>query len=165
MIEMEDFLFSIKCLSSCDSLYMLPQIIYHYRQSEDEMNTFRRLCRIDSLSEYMRPIEEGLNEAAAALELKDKEKENAESIADQIYLMLFNEIIRFGSEADIKKASEDMMLNKYRAVAAGSDPLLYDLIEKGNFKGIVNRYRLIRLRHWAAVRAKSIKNRGRYESK
>ena len=43
MFLMEDFLFSLECLEHCKRVYMLSKALYHYHQSEDEGNVYRRI--------------------------------------------------------------------------------------------------------------------------
>lgn len=60
MFLYEDLDFSLRYLACCDTIYISSQCIYHYRQSEDEGNAKRRLKRIDSLTDFIRPIESTL---------------------------------------------------------------------------------------------------------
>ena len=53
---MEDFLFSLECLEHCKRVYMLSKALYHYHQSEDEGNVYRRIKKIGSLSEYVNMV-------------------------------------------------------------------------------------------------------------
>lgn len=147
MIEMEDFLFSLRCLKHCGNIYLLPQAIYRYRQPEDESNTYRRLCRIPSLSAYMVPFEEEL--AAVA---------DGREIAADIYKSFFYQMIRFGNIPLIERTAKDMLSGKYAEQIATEDPELHRLLTEGKYASVRNNRRVRRLRHWLAVRVKYLKN-------
>lgn len=147
VFEMEDFLFSIKCLKHCEKVYVLPEVIYRYRQAEDERSTYNRLCRVDSLTEYMKPFEE------AVAELK-----NGKKLVEQIYAMLFNEQIRFADAEKIKTAAEDMLNGKYASVIKEQSPELFADMQNGNFEKIHMQRLKSRLRHFAAVRYKYLRS-------
>lgn len=143
VFEMEDFLFSVECLKHCESVYMLPEAIYRYRQAEDERGTYNRLCRVDSLTDYMRPFERSLAEL-----------EKGGTLVGRIYAMLFHEQLRFADIGRIKKAAADMLRGRYAEVIKADDPKLYAELQNGRY-GRVYRQRLkARLRHFAAVRYK-----------
>ena len=149
MIEMEDFLFSVRCLRYCENVYLLPKAIYRYRQPEDESNTYRRLCRIPSLSGYMKPFEAELAEFPGG-----------EEIAASIYQAFFYEMIRFGDGAMIARTAKDMLGGKYAQRIAAEQPKLYRLLQEKNYRPVLLRAMTQRLRHWLAVRVKYLRNGG-----
>ena len=61
MFLYEDFEFVLRYMAHCDTIFNVPQAVYHYRQPEDEGNAGRRLARIDCLSRFMAPIEASMN--------------------------------------------------------------------------------------------------------
>lgn len=150
MVEMEDFLFSIRCLKHCQGVYFLPEPIYRYRQSEDGGNTYRRLCRIPSLSAYMEPFEA---ELAAFPGMSD--------ISGIIYESFFYEMIRFADVDRIRQTAQDLRGGKYTARIAESNPRLYKLLEEEKYPLIRLRSLAGRLRHWIAVRVKYMRNGGK----
>lgn len=150
MIEMEDFLFSIRCIKNCEEVYFLQEAIYRYRQPEDESNTYRRLCRIPGISAYMVPFEEELAGIS-----------DGTDIAASIYQSFFYEMIRFGDISLIQQTAKDMLGGKYAGSIAASNPSLYRLLEKEKYHRIWLRSQMGRLRHWLAVRVKYLRNGGR----
>lgn len=60
MFLYEDLEFSLRCLSYCDELLNWAEIVYRYRQAEDEGNAGRRLSRVDDLRRIVEPIEAAL---------------------------------------------------------------------------------------------------------
>lgn len=60
MFLYEDLEFVLRYLRHCNTIYNAPDAIYGYRQSEDEGNAGRRLARIDSISDFIKPIEASL---------------------------------------------------------------------------------------------------------
>lgn len=149
MIEMEDFLFSLRCLKHCSSIYILPEAIYRYRQPEDEGNTFRRLCRIPSLSAYMVPFEEELASVPGGTE-----------IAGQIYEMFFHEMIRLAPIPLLARTAEDMLSGKYAARIEAADPRLYRLLCEQKYAPVRLRSLAGNLRHALAVRVKYLRKGG-----
>lgn len=85
MFLYEDFEFVLRYMAQCDRIFNVPRAIYHYRQSEDEGNARRRLARIDSLSELMRPIEAAVNALSGVPE------EQREAVLVQLYQILARE--------------------------------------------------------------------------
>lgn len=151
MIEMEDYLFSIECLSRCDQIFLLDKAAYHYRQTEDERGTFRRLWKIGSLSTYVQPFYEtaglfGTNAKTMIL------------IAHQIYSMLFHEQIRFASVEQIRTAANDMLSGKNSAVIRNADEDLYLKLKKRQFTYVWLEQTVSRIRHWAAVQLKYMRS-------
>lgn len=150
MIEMEDFLFSVRCMKYCETIYFLPEAIYRYRQPESESNTYRRLCRIPSLSAYMEPFERNL-EAFPGMS----------NIAGRIYENFFAEMIRFGDVARIRQTADDMRSGKYAALIAAGNPKLYRQLEKEQYRRVWLQSRAKKLRHWVAVRVKYLRTGGK----
>lgn len=149
MIEMEDFWFSLRCMKYCEEIYFLPDAIYRYRQPEDESNTYRRLCRISSLSTYMEPFAAELTGVPDGME-----------IAASIYQSFFYEMIRFGDVPLIRRTARDMLEGSYAGSIAVQNPFLYRLLTAEQYRRIWLRSRMGRLRHWIAVRIKYWRNGG-----
>ena len=160
LIDMEDFLFTINCLKFCETVYLLPEEIYRYRQAEDGKSTYKRLLRVDSLTEYMEPFEKGLKELAERLMIDEKNKRRIISIASQIYNSYFYEMILYGSIKVIRDSSNDMLGGPYRSIIKKNDPVLYKRIKHHKYCRIWLRSLKKRLRHWVAVRIKYILSYG-----
>ena len=150
MIEMEDFWFSVRSMKFCRQIFFLPEAVYRYRQPEDGRNTFRRLCRIPSLSAYMEPFEQELTGLPGGTE-----------IAGEIYRSFFYEMIRFGDVTRIGQTAEDLLGGRYAGCIAAQDPVQYRLLEEKKYRRIWLRSQARQLRHWAAVRVKYVRSGGK----
>lgn len=93
MFLYEDLEFSIRCMACCNVFYNSPEIIYHYRQSEDEGNAGRRLCAIDDISDIVRRVET----AVQYLNLQ----QDISRILLKLYLVLLREKIRVSPKKEI----------------------------------------------------------------
>lgn len=150
LIEMEDFLFSIRCMKYCEGIYFLPEAIYRYRQPEDGSNTYRRLCRIPGISAYMEPFEREL-EAFPGMS----------DIAGRIYENFFHEMLLRGDVDRIRMTAEDMQGGKYADRIREHHPELYRLLTAKKYTRIWLRNRAAMLRHRIAVRVKHLRNGGK----
>ena len=137
---MEDCLFSLQCLEHCSSIYLLPEAIYHYKQTEDEGNVTRRVNRIDSLVNYM--------EHFSALPPEWR------SITDSIYYMLLYQKVRTATMKEIGKIAVDHKQATF-APQTEYDRWLCEQLERGNYRGLYLRNLKSRVRHRVAVFAKS----------
>lgn len=154
MIEMEDYLFSVRCLSECSKIYVMNRAAYHYRQAENERGTYNRLWRIDSLSGYIEPF----YEAAEWLGSFAGGQEKALCVADRIYSMLFHEQLRFASLGRIRIAAKDMLSGAHSGAIEAADPGLYGKLKNKRYACVWLRCISGRARHWAAVKLKHLKN-------
>lgn len=91
---MEDFLFVLETLPHCDSIYCLPEAIYHYRQGEDERGAYRRLQKIPDLAAYIRPFEKAVHQ----LDIPNEER-----LTDEFYSMLLWQKMQYSSLKDIRR--------------------------------------------------------------
>ena len=91
MFLYEDLEFVLRYLQHCDRIWNVPQAIYHYRQTEDEGNAKRRLMRIDSLPQFLQPIEAALTDLAKTNPTITQEQ--VQQILQQLYLVLAREKI------------------------------------------------------------------------
>jgi glycosyltransferase involved in cell wall biosynthesis len=133
MILMEDFLFVLELLPFCRSIYSLPEAIYRYRQAEDEKGAYRRLQRIDDLSEYMRPFEKSMETLGIG---------SAE--AEKTYKMLFLQKNYYEPISKIRKELHRHYKSRYAHLDVGIDAFSIYLCNKK-----------IQLRHKIAVRIKA----------
>lgn len=151
MFLYEDFEFVLRYMRHCDRIWNVPQAIYHYRQSEDEGNAGRRLKRINSIPEFLKPIESSL----AALPESVSEADRA-MVLQQLHLVLTREKIAvcdlqtiYDVCADYQKWSKNRLL-----------PMEQDKFQQRMLTGKAVELYLInkktQLRHWIAVRVKAI---------
>lgn len=106
MFLYEDLEYSLRCLACCERILFFPNVVYHYRQSEDEGNAGRRLRRITSLPELVEKIELALIEVAGA-ETNPKIKEQMKQILLSLYLVLAREKISVSDRKEIGKICND----------------------------------------------------------
>lgn len=159
VIEMEDFLFSVNCLEKCDSVFMLPQAIYRYRQPENERGTYRRLCRVGGLTEYMQPFEQAIAALEASLTGSGEALVGGRAVLDQIYGTMLQEMLRFGTKEQIASAGEDMLNGRYAEAVRQGSPSLYQKLEQHQIALISRQRRFARVRHRVAVHVKSTRSR------
>lgn len=93
MTIMEDFLFVLDTLPHCESIYCMTDVVYRYRQAEDETGAYRRLQRVDDLAQYIQPIEQSIK----ALNVPC-----AEELMDGFYTMLLRQKMYYAPLSGIK---------------------------------------------------------------
>lgn len=108
MFLYEDLEFVIRYMTYCDKIYNSTEVLYHYRQSEDEGNAKRRLARIDSLSEFISQIERPLDDLIFVLNCDEKSRSSIKSILPNLYLVLANEKIAISNQSEIRRICIDM---------------------------------------------------------
>lgn len=97
----EDLDFILRYMAHCDNIYCIPEPVYHYRQSEDEGNAGRRLKRIASISEFLKPI-------ARALEaLPEVPREQRDAVIVALFQTLAREKIAVSPVSTIRKICDD----------------------------------------------------------
>lgn len=107
MFLYEDFEFVLRYLQYCDSIWNVPQAVYHYRQSEDEGNAKRRLARIDSIPAFLSPIETALAELRRtnpSISLRQKD-----TLLQQLYLILAREKISVSNSTGVRHICQDFI--------------------------------------------------------
>lgn len=139
MILFEDFMFTIETLEKCNKVYCLQEPIYHYRQSEDEKNAYRRLCRIGDLSEYLSPFSRQIE----LLGVSDSDK-----FMENLYKMLLGQKLYYASYKEICDIMTQHMNSGYGGIDVENRPFVIFL---SNIKS--------QLRHRIAVIIKSIISR------
>lgn len=90
---MEDFLFSIECIKHCNTVYMMPEAIYRYRLTEDERNVYRRIRQIKSLTDFVKPFRESLQDHL--------------DVFSSMYYMMLNQKLWMANYEEIKRIAED----------------------------------------------------------
>lgn len=107
MFLYEDFEFVLRYLRYCENIWNVPQAIYHYRQPEDEGNAKRRLARIDSIPDLLRPIETALTE------LREENpailQRQTSTVLQQLYLVLAREKISVSDVDGVRRICRDFL--------------------------------------------------------
>lgn len=150
MFLYEDFEFVLRYLRHCDTIWNVPQAIYHYRQSEDESNARRRLKRIDSISNYLQPIEDALSNLPSAVSKTDRA-----AVMQLLYMFLARDKVIISGYDGIQKVCLD-----FRQWIRGRElPLEENRFQRRlREEKVIAIYLSIRkslLRHKLAVRVKS----------
>lgn len=158
MFIYEDLDFSIRYLACCDMICNFSEIIYHYRQTEDEGNAGRRLKRIENLSYLVKHIEETLN-----LLYADNTVVISQNLLMDIlipfYLVLANDKIKVSKSKDICKICDDFTVwysDRNFDMPQQNQVFINQLLKKKIFHLIFNKY-YVYLRHKIAVWIKYIK--------
>ena len=140
MILLEDLLFTLDALQVCEKVCFLEDVIYRYRQPEDEGNAARRLKKIPSLVDYM--------DRFASV------PEKWSSILDAVYYMLLHQKVRASNAKEISEIAEDHKRSCFQPLTQ-QDHWLCEQLENGNYRGLYLRNMKSRVRHGVAVFAKS----------
>ena len=154
MFIYEDLDFSLRCMSFCNNILFEPEVIYYYRQSEDEGNAGRRLIRMDDISDLVIRIEKAANE------LKTRSKEEAQELTNillSLYLILAKEKISVSNASQIKQICDDFAdWFESRNVEIPSEHQKYvELLLKRNVCRLILKRKYISIRHKIAVAAKN----------
>lgn len=136
MILMEDFMFSLKVLPCCNDIYCLQEPIYHYRQSEDEKKTYRRLCRINDLPEYLLPF---------SRQIKLLGVSDCDRFIENLYKMLLEQRLYYASYKEICCVMSQHKNSIYAGIDIENRPFIIYLKNKKSH-----------LRHKIAVFIKSL---------
>ena len=153
MFLYEDFEFVLRYLGCCDTIWNVPQAIYHYRQSEDEGNGGRRLMRIDSIPEFLGPIETALD----ALPVSEIQRAK---VLQMLHLILAKGKISVSDVPAIRRICGDYrQWAESRLLPLENEPL-HPCLLAGSAWRLFLQKKKTQLRHWAAVRVKALLKRG-----
>lgn len=151
MFLYEDFEFVLRYMRHCDTIWNIPQAIYHYRQSEDEGNAGRRLKRIGSIPEFLKPIEVSLGELPGTVAETDRAM-----VLQQLHLVLAREKIAVSDIRTIRMICKDYQKwSENRLLPLKQDQFQKSLLE-GRAHLLYLRNKKSQLRHWIAVRVKAL---------
>lgn len=106
MFIYEDLEYSLRCMAYCDNIYFDSNIIYHYRQAEDEGNAGRRLTKIDHITDLIKKIEKALDELIKNQNAQGNQK-GIKTILLKLYLTLAREKISVTNTKGIKSVCID----------------------------------------------------------
>lgn len=156
MFLYEDMEFSLRCMACCEKIYFCPDIIYHYRQSENEGNTGKRLKRIEHIPALIGQIEMALN---ILMESKGNGKYNnqTKSILLSLYLVLAREKISVSNSRQIKQICEDFIFwfkDKDIQIPVEHQNFVRRLLNK-QVKRLIVRRTYTAIRHSVATKIKS----------
>lgn len=154
MFIYEDLEYSLRCMSFCNNILFEPEVIYYYRQSEDEGNAGRRLIRLEHISDLVVRIEKATNE------LKTRSEEVAQELTNillSLYLILAKEKIAVSNARQIKQICDDFAgWFESRNVGIPSGYQNYvELLLKRKVCYLILKRNYISIRHRIAVAAKN----------
>lgn len=154
MFIYEDLEYSLRCMAYCSNILFEPEVIYYYRQSEDEGNAGRRLIRMEHISDLVVRIENALNE------LKTRSEEEAQELTNillSLYLILAKEKISVSNASQIKQICDDFAdWFESKNVEIPSEYQKYvELLLKRNVCRLILKRKYISIRHKIAVAAKN----------
>lgn len=150
MFLYEDMEFVLRYLAHCGDIYNDPQGIYHYRQSEDEGNAGRRLKRIAHLPEFMKQMEQAMDELG-----DDVPRVQRQEVLLRLYLVLAREKIGVSDLAGVKQICRD-----YKQWSGGRELPTIELkfqrrLVEGKALTLILLNKKATLRHKIAIRVKS----------
>ena len=149
MFLYEDLEFVLRYMVHCETIFNVPQAVYHYRQSEDEGNAKRRLARIDCLSDFMVPIETAVNA------LPGVPAEQKEAVLVQLYQVLVREKIAVSDMKQVGAICDDYaQWYTARGYTDGDNGFHRNLLNRKVLKLMIRDRKSV-LRHRVAVWAKA----------
>ena len=159
MFLYEDLEFSLRCMACCNEIYFSQNIVYHYRQSEDEGNAGRRLLRIKNISDLVYQIESSLN----ILLLKKKIKNYttvSNNILEKLYIVLAKEKISVSNRKEIREICTNYKswIKDHETKFSGNDSYRKMLL-KQKVNSLILNYCYTSLRHKIAITIKALKAR------
>lgn len=108
MFLYEDLEFVLHYLSHCKDIYNTSEIIYHYRQSEDEGNAGRRLSKIEHIPALIEQIEAALDNLIL-LQHAQAYQENIKGILLTLYIVLAREKISVSDRKGVRQICDDFV--------------------------------------------------------
>ena len=156
MFLYEDLEYSIRCMKHCGKILFEPEVIYHYRQSEDEGNSGRRLGRIDHLYSLTDTIERALNELAAEKGLSDTQDEIMKIVLS-LYLVLAREKIAISDKEQVRIICDDFAdwYRKHAISFKAGDQKFVELLLNRQTGRLILKREYTKIRHRIAVSLKS----------
>lgn len=155
MFLYEDFEFVLRYLAHCDTIWNVPRAIYNYRQSEDEGNAGRRLKRIPSIPDFLVPIEAALRNLPETVSEGDRAM-----VLQQLHLTLAREKIAVSDIKTIRSVCRDYQKWAENRRLPPEPDRFRKLLLEGKAKRLWLRNKKTQLRHWVAVRVKTMLKRG-----
>lgn len=160
MFLYEDLEFSLRCMARCGTILFFSDIVYHYRQAEDEGNAGRRLKRIKHLPELIEQVEAALNDLSGNQKMQEKH-DAINSILLSLYLVLMRVKIAVSTSREIKMICQDF--SQWWAVHAqppgGENKRFIDELLNEKVVQLIFERVYVAARHKVAVRVKGILKR------
>lgn len=162
MFLYEDLEYSLRCMTHSCNILFEPEVIYHYRQSEDEGNAGRRLIRIEHIYSVVDQIEAALDRLQEHADQTVEKEIN--HILISLYLVLAREKITVSSVKQIRQICGDFAdwyrrHNNNIEIPAESKAYARLLLE-GKIMRILLKREYTEIRHRIAV---GVKNTGVYQ--
>lgn len=157
MFFYEDLELAVRCFAKCRFVYFSPEIIYLYRQTEDEGNDGRRLMRIPHLNVLADQIYAALNQFTL-IENSELIHYQLDQILMVLYLMWMREKMAVCSVAEIQVIQEDFAswMKSHELYLRKEIYESADQIVKSSPYKILSRKYLMKFRHRIAVFLKYI---------
>lgn len=157
MFIYEDLEYSLRCMAHCDNIYFDSNIIYHYRQTEDEGNAGRRLKKIDHITDLIKKIEKALDELLENQSIQENQR-TTKTILLKLYLTLAREKICVSNIRGIRSVCIDFIgwFDEYDGEYLNNEKsYITQLLNRKIYVLTLNRY-YIAIRHKLAIRIKSM---------
>ena len=161
MFLYEDLEYSLRCMAHSSNILFEPDIIYHYRQSEDEGNAGRRLKRIEHIYSVVDQIGaalEDVNERNTVFTIEGE----MNNILTLLYLALAREKIAVSNAKQIRQICDDFSNWYHRhSIEIPAESRTYaNLLLKSKIIRIFFKRKYTEIRHRIAV---GVKNTGVYQ--
>lgn len=157
MFLYEDYEFVLRYLQFCETIWNVPQAVYHYRQSEDEGNAGRRLARIACLSHFMAKIENAVDCLCDANTFVSADA--AGQMLSRLFHVLAREKIAVSDLAQIRQICDDYARWYQTHELPKQDSKFHHRLIGRNALALKFEDRKTALRHWIAVRVKAFVRR------
>lgn len=156
MFLYEDLEYSIRCMKYCGQILFEQGIIYHYRQSEDEGNSGRRLARIEHLYSLVDKIENALDDMARTKGI-DKRADEFRNILVSLYLVLAREKIDISDAKQIRIICDDFSdwHQKHGGDFDLKDRKYVRLLFQKRVRRLILKREYVKLRHKVAILLKN----------
>ena len=163
MFLYEDLEFVVQYMSCCTDIYTSKEIIYHYRQTENEGNLRRRLMRIEHVTQIISPIEKAFSKIESLKQCNKECRLQINHILVHLSLVLAEGKIACSNVRELIKLCEDMnqwLSNKYLEVDKifSERRIKYlDAIKNKKIVWLIVDKRLMTIRRFLALRVKRTK--------
>lgn len=108
MFLYEDLEYSLRIMANCTYILFCPDIVYHYRQSENMENAKKRVKRVEYLPELINHIELALDELIEKKNIK-AQSYIIRNILLSVYLILVREKSSVSNIGEIRKICDDFV--------------------------------------------------------
>lgn len=154
MFLYEDFEFVLRYMAHCGDIWNVPKAVYHYRQSEDEGNAKRRLRRVESINDFLQPIEAAMEALVRANSVL--QQETADDVLLRLYLVLAREKISVSSTDEVRRICREFAeWSARKGIQCHQDAKFQERLLRGKAASLILADRKTALRHKLAVWVKS----------